>query len=168
MAVLLSNDKFISAAYSFTWTFAKTMPQCPHEYIVRGKTADDDTYFAMFRAIEERGVWREWNGTPQQYLHPGDGYYYWKMTNDINESTIINRAKEKEMLSDEVLKVLESEWIQAPKDENGEETWGFELKHGAPEDVAKEFDNFLRASAALAKLEHADVKEERKWNPYCR
>ena len=86
----------ISAAQSFTWTYAKTMPKCPHEYIVRGKTADDDTYFAMFRAIVERGVWREWNGTPQQYLHPGDGYYYWKMTDDINESTIINRAKERD------------------------------------------------------------------------
>jgi len=96
MAVLLSNDKFTSAVHSFTWTFAKTMPQCPHEYIVRGKTADDDTYFALFRAIEERGVWREWNGTPQQYLHPGNGYYYWKMTDDINESTIINRAKERD------------------------------------------------------------------------
>jgi len=48
----------------------------------------------MFRAIEERGVWREWNGSPQQYLHPGDGYYYWKMTNEIEESIIINRANE--------------------------------------------------------------------------
>ena len=72
------------------------------------------------------------------------------------------------MLSDKVLKVLESEWVQAPKDENGEETWGFELKPGAPDKVVKEFDNFLRASAALAKLENTDVKEEGKWNPYCR
>ena len=89
-----NNNEFRTAAASFTWTFAKTMPECPHWYIVRGKTADDETYFAMFRAIEERGVWREWNGTPQQYLHPGDGYYYWKMTDDIEESIIINRASE--------------------------------------------------------------------------
>jgi len=94
MINIFSDIEFKKAADSFTWTYAKTMPQCPHEYIVRGKTADDDTYFAMFRAIEERDVWREWNGTLQQYLHPGDGYYYWKMTDDINESKIINRAEE--------------------------------------------------------------------------
>ena len=86
----LSNSEFKNAAEGF----AKTMPECPHWYIVRGKTADDDTYIAMFRTIEEHGIWREWNGSPQQYLHPGDGYYYWKMTDDINESIIINRAKE--------------------------------------------------------------------------
>jgi len=90
----MNKDEFSTAAKLFTWTYAKTMPQCPHWYIVRGKTADDATYFAMFRTIEDRGVWRDWNGVPQQYLHPGDGYYYWKMTDDINESIIINRAKE--------------------------------------------------------------------------
>ena len=89
----LSDMDFIDAAKSFSWTYAKTMPECPHEYIVRGKTADSETYFAMFRAIEEHGVWREWNGSPQQYLHPGDGYYYWKMTDIIEESIIINRAR---------------------------------------------------------------------------
>jgi len=93
----LTDNDFKKAAAGFTWTYAKTMPQCPHEYIVRGKTADDDTYFAMFRAIEERGVWREWNDSPQQYLHPGDGNYYWKMTDDINESIIINRATEESL-----------------------------------------------------------------------
>ena len=90
----LTNDEFIIASQSFKWTYAKTMPQCPHEYIVRGKTADDETYFAMFRAIEARGVWGKWNNTPRQYLHPGDGYYYWKMTDDIKEGVIINRATE--------------------------------------------------------------------------
>jgi len=89
-----TNIEFITTASQFTWTYAKTMPECPHEYIVRGKTADDDTYFAMFRAIEERGEWREWKGTIRQYLHPGDGYYYWKMTDEIEESVIINRAEE--------------------------------------------------------------------------
>ena len=87
-ADILSNDEFVLVSQSFEWTFAKTMPQCPHEYIVRGKTAADATYFAMFRTIEARGVWGKWNDTPRQYLHPGDGFYYWKMMNDINESII--------------------------------------------------------------------------------
>ncbi|MDR0197188.1 MAG: hypothetical protein LBI36_03080, partial [Oscillospiraceae bacterium] len=92
----LNNAEFVATAEKFMWTFAKTMPQCPHEYIVRGKTADEDTYLAMFRTIEARGEWGTWNNTPRQYLHPGDGYYYWKMTNDIRESIVINRAKETE------------------------------------------------------------------------
>jgi len=91
---ILTNEEFAFSSQFFSWTFAKTMPQYPHWYIVRGKTAEEDAYFSMFRAIEVRGVWREWNGTPQQYLHPGDGYYYWKMNDDINESIIINRATE--------------------------------------------------------------------------
>ena len=96
MSQVLTNKEFVATAASFTWTYAKTMPQCPHEYIVRGKTADDETYFAMFRSIEAHGVWGIWNGTPHQYLHPGDGHYYWKMTDDMSESIIINRAIEKQ------------------------------------------------------------------------
>ena len=94
MKDILSNEEFAAAALSFKWTYAKTMPQCPHEYIVRGKTADDETYIAMFRKIEASNVWRLWNNVPRQYLHPGDGYYYWKMTDDMQESIIINRAEE--------------------------------------------------------------------------
>ena len=54
----------------------------------------DKTYFAMFNAIEERGEWGKWNDTPYQYLYPGDGFYYWKMTDTVEESIILNRAKE--------------------------------------------------------------------------
>jgi len=91
---ILTNKEFVVAAQSFEWTFAKTMPECPHWYIVRGKTADDETYFAMFRAIEERGELREWYDSGYQYLHPGDGYKYWKMTDEMSESIILNRARE--------------------------------------------------------------------------
>ena len=66
MSQVFTYKEFSTAASSFTWTYAKTMPQCPHEYIVRGKTADDDTYFAMFRTIEARGEGGTWNNTPRQ------------------------------------------------------------------------------------------------------
>ena len=92
--ITMNNDEFVVAAMSLSWTFAKTMPECPHEYIVRGKTADEETYFAMYRAIEAHGEWREWYDNKYQYYHPGDKYYYWKMTDNIEESIIINRASE--------------------------------------------------------------------------
>lgn len=94
MASILTDDDFITVAQSFEWTFAKTMPHIPHEYIVRGKTANEDTYIAMFQTIESRGEYRDWNGTQYQYLRPGDGYKYWKMTDVLDESTIINRDKD--------------------------------------------------------------------------
>ena len=90
----LTDTEFELSSQSFMWTYAKTMPQFPHEYIVRGKTADEEMYYKVFRTIEARGEWGEWGGVPRQYLHPGDGFYYWKMTNVIQESIIINRAKE--------------------------------------------------------------------------
>jgi len=94
MARILSDNEFADVAQLFKWTYAKTMPQCPHEYIVRGRTADDETYFAMFQTIEDRGVIGTWENTENKYLRPGDGYRYWKMTDIIQESIIINRAKD--------------------------------------------------------------------------
>jgi hypothetical protein len=55
---------------------------------------DPATLSAMFCTIEAHGAWGIWNNTQRQYFHPGDGYYYWKMTDAISESIIINRAKE--------------------------------------------------------------------------
>jgi glutaredoxin 2 len=72
------------------------------------------------------------------------------------------------MLSQEVLKVLESEWVQPTKDENGEETWGYELKLGAPDDVVIAFDEFLDASAAEAGLQGWNKAEVQEWNPRCK
>ena len=51
------------------------------------------------------------------------------------------------MIDPEVVKVLESSWVQNKRDKNGEETWGWELKEGAPEDVKKAFEDFLEAQS---------------------
>jgi len=67
------------------------------------------------------------------------------------------------MLSNEVLKVLESEWVQSPKDENGQDTWGFELKPGAPEDVKKAFIEFLEAQAGEDELQGWSEEEHKDW-----
>ena len=92
----MTSEEFKTIGNALTWTFAKTMPDSPHEYIVRNKTVDDDTYIKMFKTIEEHGIWKSWNNVAYQYFFPGDGYYYWKMTDDITESIIINRAREED------------------------------------------------------------------------
>ena len=92
---VMYDDIFTQRVASLNWTFAKTMPESPHEYIVRGKTVSDELFKAMFFAIESGGVLGEWDGVPYLYLYPGDGYRYWKMTDNIDESMIINRAPQK-------------------------------------------------------------------------
>jgi hypothetical protein len=72
------------------------------------------------------------------------------------------------MLSPEILEILGNEWVQPRRDNNGKETWGYELKPGAPNDVIAAFDDFLEASAAEARLQGwntEEVKEVKKWNP---
>ncbi|KXW55482.1 hypothetical protein [Ferrovum sp. PN-J185] len=72
------------------WTFAKTMPESPHWYIVRNKENNDDfVKFVMF--IRENGQTRTWNNRKFIYLDI-DNYSYWTMGNPISDTTIINKV----------------------------------------------------------------------------
>ena len=53
------------------------------------------------------------------------------------------------MLDPEILKVLDSPWVQSKRDKFGREIWGFELKPGAPDEAVKAFRAFREAQAAL-------------------
>lgn len=89
-----------------SFSVAKTMPQIPHQYTVRGKTADESDYVALHNAIRSRGVIERWHGRkvqrskpidrgpgrPMRYLYPGDGWRYWYMS-DLSRSKIINRNR---------------------------------------------------------------------------
>jgi hypothetical protein len=71
---------------------AKTMPESPHEYVVR--TAENEaSYVALFNLIVEQGVPETWGGRRYQYWYPGDGWKYWRMTNDVRHCRVFNRAR---------------------------------------------------------------------------
>ena len=71
---------------------AKTMPDTPHEYVVR--TSENETeYAALFNTIAEQGQWETFMGRKYKYWSPGDGFKYWRMSNDLENSQVINRAK---------------------------------------------------------------------------
>jgi len=73
------------------WTFAKTMPQWPHWYVVRCKgNTESFSNFASY--INVNGEIRSWGNEKYIYLDI-DGYTYWTMGNPIDETTIINRAQ---------------------------------------------------------------------------
>lgn len=76
------------------WILAKTMPTCPHEYIVRNKCALSDEEFVYFvQAQRKFGIPEQWRKYKFHYLHIG-GYKYWTMGDKIENTIIINRAKE--------------------------------------------------------------------------
>lgn len=75
------------------WTWAKTMPGIPHEYIVRGKCRMGEEDFLMIvhaqRDLGKYEVWGKYN-FPYLYL---DGYKYWTMGDSYENTIILNRQK---------------------------------------------------------------------------
>jgi len=67
---------------------AATMPEIPHEYVLRLKTHEDTDYVALYDCIMRDGQIGFWCGVrgqqvqskPARYLQVGDGYWYWSMS----------------------------------------------------------------------------------------
>lgn len=78
------------------FVFAKTMPEIPHEYVIRrpasAKGAGNwDAFMTLWRTIAERGVPGSFNGRRYKYWYRGDGWRYWCM--GPKWPYLINRAK---------------------------------------------------------------------------
>lgn len=80
------------------WQFAKTMPQWPHEYTVRGWRHDlEHDFFEFVALIRRDGVVKPWPAEAavpryhHTYLELG-GWDYWTMGAPITDTTVINRA----------------------------------------------------------------------------
>jgi hypothetical protein len=82
-----SGRAFVASA---PWRFAKTMPDIPHEYTVRGETPDDE-FTAFVLLIRRFGYKRRFGMTTYTYLNI-DGQRYWTMGAPLRATTIINRA----------------------------------------------------------------------------
>jgi hypothetical protein len=78
------------AVEGLTFTFAKTMPETPHWYVVRAPV-NEAVYVQLFTAIHAHGYTGRWRGTSRKYLELGDGFKYWAMTTHMPSSRIINR-----------------------------------------------------------------------------
>ena len=81
--------KFIASSQ---WTFAKTMPEWPHEYLIRDRV-DRVLFEALARHIHQHGIEQSFYQRVLTYLAE-DGLLYWTMGEPIEETTIINRCKE--------------------------------------------------------------------------
>src|SRR5262245_28093008 len=81
------------------WVFAKTMPQAPHWYLVKGKNGVPAADFAAFvRHIEAHGYDQQWGRSTYRYLELG-GFRYWAMghrgsaVSAPDDAFILNRAR---------------------------------------------------------------------------
>ena len=74
------------------WTFAKTMPEWPHEYIVRDRV-DERLFEELVCHIRTHGFEGRFYRSVLTY-YAEDGLLYWTMGAPLEETTIINRCKE--------------------------------------------------------------------------
>jgi hypothetical protein len=77
-----------------TWTFAKTMPDWPHEYLVR-EGVDEDLFVAMVEHIRAHGYEGRFYGKAITYFAEDD-MIYWTMGAPVEKTIIINRCKEED------------------------------------------------------------------------
>lgn len=73
------------------WHFAKTMPECPHEYTLKREWPSSLDFAAVVVAIRRLGKPRRWKGRTFIYFDAGV-YMYWTMGDSIQNTILINRA----------------------------------------------------------------------------
>jgi hypothetical protein len=91
-----SEDEFRRFIEERKWTFARSMPQWPHEYTVRKfqDPKDEQNVFEQAVAfIRNNGERRTFEPTGRSSVYFDiDGCQYWTMGASIEETIIINRA----------------------------------------------------------------------------
>lgn len=76
------------------WTYSKSMPKTPHDYIVREEINSDAEFDLAVILIRKYGEAAYFFKKKLVYLLLGD-YYYWTMGSPVAETVIINRASTK-------------------------------------------------------------------------
>jgi hypothetical protein len=79
---------------SAEWTFAKTMPEWPHEYIVRERV-DEEFFVTLVQHIREYGYEGKFYSKTMTYYDEYDTVY-WTMGAPLDETIIVNRCKKED------------------------------------------------------------------------
>ena len=77
-----------------TWTFAKTMPEWPHEYIVRDRV-DEKLFVRLVEHIRAHGYEGRFYQRAIIYYEEA-GLVYWTMGAPLDETIIINRCRKED------------------------------------------------------------------------
>lgn len=82
-----------AAADGLRWRVARTMPECPHSYIVRGEQLGEEDFERAVLTIRRHGEPGKYEGRTAVYLTDTLGKYkYWTMGAALERTTVINRA----------------------------------------------------------------------------
>jgi hypothetical protein len=84
------SDALRTFVDSCRWTFAKTMPLWPHEYIVRDRR-DYKLFVELVQHIRQHGYEGRFYAKPITYFDE-DGLVYWTMGAPVEETVIVNRC----------------------------------------------------------------------------
>ncbi len=76
------------------WTFAKTMPEWPHEYIVRERV-HEELFVSLVCHIRENGYVGKFYSKYITYYEER-GMTYWTMGAPLDETTIVNRCRKED------------------------------------------------------------------------
>jgi hypothetical protein len=87
----MTMDELRSFVQESTWTFAKSMPQTPHQYTLGVTPRTKDFLSAWSFISDRRAISKKWGETTYTYLDT-DGWQYWTMGSPLEQTALINRA----------------------------------------------------------------------------
>ena len=83
-------EEFIKLIEQTEWTFAKTMPEIPHYYIVRDKLSEGDKkLFDEFEKYIKKNGYSKKFYSKEYYYFEIDDYKYWVVENVLNREKLI-------------------------------------------------------------------------------
>jgi hypothetical protein len=89
---MMTIDELREFIRTSPWTFARTMPEIPHEYTLRKNAPDEKLFERVVLYIREAGYEGIFGSATYTYLNI-DGWKYWTMGAPLKDTTLINRAK---------------------------------------------------------------------------
>lgn len=95
------------------WTFAKTMPAWPHEYIVRDRV-DRDLFVALVHHIRANGYVGKFYRRDMTYFDDR-GLMYWTMGSPVEETIVVNRCRKEDSYEARLLKGTLPAWKGSAK-----------------------------------------------------
>jgi hypothetical protein len=84
-------DGFASFVAGAAWTYARTMPETPHEYTLR-RQHDELTFERAVAYVRAAGYDARWKGRRNRYLEH-DGWRYWTLGAPLAATVVLNRAR---------------------------------------------------------------------------
>jgi hypothetical protein len=90
----MSLDEMRAFIAANQWTFAKTMPECPHYYVVVERALSSFDCLRFVAQIRRTGYAHKFYSATMKYLDV-DEWYYWSMGWPIDETEVLNRAEKR-------------------------------------------------------------------------